>query len=134
MESSQFLIKAILILVFVVAAIIIIVPRKSSRGLAIRRVGWLCGLLVASLAVLFPSLTDKVAHWVGVGRGADLVLYMALVFAIGYVLNASSNARKMQRELTVLARKHALLVTFVEENLVSRAELDSDDGDARSSQ
>jgi hypothetical protein len=69
-----------------------------------------CLLAVAMvIAVIFPDTTNKAAHIVGVGRGADLLLYTLAIVFIGYVL---SNYIRQQRDKDIvyrLARKVALL-------------------------
>lgn len=73
------LIKVLLLLA--IAAVAVVAFRGSSR--AAYRVLWRgYGLLVAILAVfsvLFPNALTDVAHTMGVGRGADLVLYLLVV-------------------------------------------------------
>lgn len=109
MSSGQILIKVILVTIFIVLALAIIVPRESARGLAIRRISWLLGIFLAIIAVIFPSMTDHVANFVGVGRGADLILYLSIVFFIGFAFATGSHMRKLDRKLTLLSRKYALL-------------------------
>ena len=109
MDNDQILIKILLIVVFVLAAIVIIIPGRGERGQAIRRLSWLLGLLVGIVAIVFPSLTTSVANWLGVGRGTDLVLYLLIVFFVAYLVTTSAHGRKTDRTVTVLARKVALL-------------------------
>ena len=58
--------------------------------------------------VLFPEHTNELAHFVGVGRGADLVLYCWLVISIIVSLNLQSQILQLQRLITELAREMAL--------------------------
>lgn len=78
------------------------------------RVSRLVGLGLLSIAaagVLFvwmPRVADDIAHMFGVGRGADLVLYMYCAFSFLLVLNMSLKLRQQQEMLTQLARHIAL--------------------------
>ena len=70
----------------------------------------LCFLAFAMIvAVLFPDLTNQAAHIVGVGRGADLLLYMLALAFIGYVLNNYIHQKREKDTVYRLARKVALL-------------------------
>ncbi|WP_216378594.1 DUF2304 domain-containing protein [Arcanobacterium phocae] len=109
MGNSQVVIKVFLIVALILMALVIVKPGKGARGQAIRRIMWMLGISAGILAVIFPQVTDLVASWLGIGRGTDLVLYMSIVFFLGYAVSNSVHARKVDREMTILARKYALL-------------------------
>ena len=70
----------------------------------------LCLLAIAMIiAVVYPGTTTEVAHIVGVGRGADLLLYMLSLAFIGYVLNNYIHQQRDKDTVYRLARKIALL-------------------------
>jgi small membrane protein len=58
--------------------------------------------------VWFPELATSIASKVGVGRGADLILYLFIVvmFAIAFVIHL--RLRALDRTVTVLAREIAI--------------------------
>jgi len=58
--------------------------------------------------VLFPAQTATVAHFVGVGRGADLVLYCWQVISLMILVNLQFKILAMQGTITALAREVAL--------------------------
>ena len=60
------------------------------------------------LFVLFPALTDKLAHLVGVGRGADLVTYLFMVFFFLAGIILYSKIRKIEAEQSELVRRIAV--------------------------
>lgn len=60
--------------------------------------------------VLFPEKTNQMAHLVGVGRGADLVLYCWLVISLIVSLNLQFKILRLQGLMTELAREIALQV------------------------
>jgi hypothetical protein len=67
-------------------------------------------LVVAMIvAVLFPDTTNSVAHLVGIGRGADLLLYVTVLAFIFYALNNYLQQQDARDTLFRLARKVALL-------------------------
>lgn len=71
----------------------------------------LFALLMVSViaAVLSPGLINTIAQGVGVGRGADLVLYtVALAFGF-YVVNQYLRAQESRDQLNRLARRIAVV-------------------------
>jgi hypothetical protein len=65
--------------------------------------------LAAIVVVLFPDSSNTVAHWVGVTRGADLLLYLLTLSFIFTVFNMYIKEKQDQKRLVTLARKVALL-------------------------
>lgn len=66
---------------------------------------WIAGLL----AVIYPDETTEIAKLVGIRRGADLLIYSAvLAFIVGFYV-VSLRLRQMSREITLLTREVALL-------------------------
>jgi hypothetical protein len=58
--------------------------------------------------VLFPEHTNALAHFVGVGRGADMVLYCWLVISLIVSMNLQLQILQLQGLITELAREIAL--------------------------
>jgi hypothetical protein len=65
---------------------------------------FLCGVVF----VLFPDLTTRISTFLGVGRGADLLLYSAIIL-FGYILLLLySKIKKLEDQLADLVRNQAL--------------------------
>lgn len=58
--------------------------------------------------VWIPDITNKIAAWVGVGRGADLVMYIWIVLNLLFILRLHIKLREQSEALTQLARRIAL--------------------------
>src|SRR5262249_24185668 len=58
--------------------------------------------------VVFPERTNQLAHFVGVGRGADLIFYCWLIISISVSLNLRLQIFELQGHITDLARQMAL--------------------------
>lgn len=68
------------------------------------------GLIAAGgVAVVFPGITQRVAELVGVGRGADLVAYLAIVVVMFVLLHYYTKFVELQRHVTELTRELAIL-------------------------
>ena len=81
------------------------------RGWAGRREGAVWGMLclTAAVATIWPKLTGRVADVLGIGRGADLVFYCAVVVMMIGFWATYMRLRFLRRELTLLVRHIAIL-------------------------
>jgi small membrane protein len=66
--------------------------------------------------VWFPTHSTRVAEFVGVGRGADLVLYLWVCISLVVLLNLHLKLRTQHELITALARKIALANAEVRES------------------
>jgi hypothetical protein len=64
--------------------------------------------LFVALVALTPQSTDIFANYVGVGRGADLLVYIAIVVLFYVVYRLLVRQQKMTEEITELVRRLAL--------------------------
>ena len=69
---------------------------------------WLIFWLAATAIVISPDSTFYLANKVGIGRGADLIVYVALVLLFIMVFSLTIKLEKMNRDITKLTRKEAL--------------------------
>ena len=94
----------LLVLVAIAIFYFMVLVRRS----AIRRlfVGGFFGLV--ALAVLFPDATTLVAHAVGIGRGVDFVVYIAVFFLVVAVFQLQLRLNQQDTRITLLVRELAL--------------------------
>ncbi|MGB3186505.1 MAG: DUF2304 domain-containing protein [Ornithinimicrobium sp.] len=105
---DQPLIKVILLIAIVVVTVMLTRSTAGARHQAVRRILLSAFVALAVVAVLFPPFLTQVARAVGVGRGADLLLYGLTVTFLGYVAASYRRLREMEHHVTVLARELAL--------------------------
>ncbi len=105
---DQPLIKVILLVAIVVVTVMLTRSTAGARHQAVRRILLSAFVALALVAVLFPPFLTQVARVVGVGRGADLLLYGLTVTFLGYVAASYRRLREMEHQVTVLARELAL--------------------------
>ena len=60
------------------------------------------------MSILFPDVWTGLAHQVGVGRGADLVLYGLVVAFLSFTVTTYLRFRDLETNYTRLARRIAL--------------------------
>lgn len=63
---------------------------------------------VSLFFVLNPLATTKLANFLGVGRGADLLLYVTFIFLVFIFISTLVGFRKLEHTVTELAREQAL--------------------------
>ncbi len=99
----------ILILLFCLFALVTIWRRQGQGKLTrIPAVLWTLFWIVVGIVVLRPEFTTLLAHLVGVGRGVDLVTYLALLLVFYLLLRLFTRLEGLERDITGLVREIAL--------------------------
>lgn len=102
-------IRLVLVLVFCSIMLWFLRNNRTSRMRAGKKL-FVVGFFVFALStVLMPELTNVIAHRLGVGRGADLLLYILSVSFIAYVLNQYLRNIEEEKRIVQLVRKMAIL-------------------------
>ena len=105
---DQIIIKSLLIIAFILFAGVLVRSGSSAKSQAFRTLAMLLFLAAAIIAVIFPGIVNDLAVSVGVGRGADLLLYAFIIVFIGSTLTAARKRSAQDAQITELARKIAL--------------------------
>ncbi|GAA4883947.1 DUF2304 domain-containing protein [Serinicoccus chungangensis] len=105
---DQPLIKVVLLLSVVVVTAMLTRSTAGVRHQAVRRLLLVGFVVLAATAILFPRVMTQVAQLLGVGRGADLLLYGLTVVFLGYVAASYRRMRELEQQVTTLARELAL--------------------------
>jgi len=69
---------------------------------------WTIFWLIVACLWIFPDATQTLANWVGIGRGVDLVIYLAILilfFGLFYVI---IRLERLERDVTKIVRRMAL--------------------------
>lgn len=102
-------IQILLIAAIVLLAAFMMRRTGADSHLAIRRILMALFVIAAILSVLFPQWLTWLARLIGVGRGTDLLLYALVVVFLAFVYTQYRRNIQLQRQLTLLSRKLALL-------------------------
>ena len=62
----------------------------------------------ASLLVMRPNVATRIANLVGVGRGADLIVYLALPGLLMMIFLLFARTRELNAKLTMAVREYAI--------------------------
>jgi len=100
MSAFQLITIPLLLLFFTATAAATLRRRMKPRAGAFWSLLW----AAAATAIAWPEMTVRAARLLGIGRGADLVLYLAVVsMAIGFFL-VFVRLRRIEENLTKLVR------------------------------
>ena len=105
MTVFQFL----LILGIVLAAMLALRFVRGERSLALKRILALLAALAAILAILFPTILTTIANFFGIGRGADLLLYVSIIGGLLFAVATIRAKARSDARVTQLARSVALM-------------------------
>ena len=105
----------ILALALALVGLYLLKARKSASQQAIRRLFIILALIAGFIAVLFPTYTNVVAAYMGIGRGADLLLYGLVIFALFYAVHQYRRQLWQERVMTDLARALTLAQAEIED-------------------
>lgn len=70
---------------------------------------WLFLWAFLGLVAIVPEITNYLANWFGVGRGADFVLYVAVMALFWLISKIYFRVERFERTLTELVRHVALV-------------------------
>jgi len=99
------------IILLVVLCLLIIKTLQNYRAkiISIREFFlWTSFWLLVVLVVIFPQATDALAQFLGIWRGADLIVYIALIVLFTFLFFILIRLEKIERNITKIVRKMAL--------------------------
>ncbi len=108
-------IQVLLVTGVVIVGLFLARPAGGDSHLALRRLFMFGFVLVAVGSILFPQWLSWIANLVGVGRGADLLLYAFVLAFLVFVATSYRRNVAMSRQMTKLSREVALTQAFAED-------------------
>jgi small membrane protein len=102
------LIQILLLIFFAFAALKAFVQFRSGDIRLLGFVYWLAFWVAAAGIVVWPDATFIIANKLGIGRGADLVVYVGLAILFFSVFRLMAGVERQKREFTELTRALAL--------------------------
>jgi hypothetical protein len=103
------IIQAFVVIMALTVMVTALGKRTTHVGKASKKLGLVVLGAAMIIAVIFPETTNAVAHAVGVGRGADLLLYVTVVAFILYAVNNYLQMHDQRDMLYRLARRVAII-------------------------
>jgi hypothetical protein len=87
---------------------IVLMACVQLRQIPLVGVAVICAALFGGYLIWSPEQATTIAHWLGVGRGTDLVLYVWVLISFVVMLILYLNSREQLQIVTALARAIAL--------------------------
>lgn len=109
------LIQVILVIGVIAVGIFFTRPTGSDSHLALRRLFLGAFVVVAILSIIFPTWLTWFANLIGVGRGADLLLYALVLAFLVFVSTTYRRNVQINRRITQLARQITLAKAALED-------------------
>ncbi len=103
------IIRIILIVLICALLLWFLRQRSSNSTRAWGKIGVLLVFGLAVIAIIFPDTTNDLAHAVGVGRGADLLLYGVTIMVFASSLMNYFHRRDDQAKIVNLSRRLSIL-------------------------
>ena len=99
----------ILFTLFALFAVVMVWKRQKDHQLGvIAALFWIFFWILAVVAVLWPNSTTILANSVGIGRGSDFVLYIALASLFYLIFKLHLKIEEINRNITKVVRKDAI--------------------------
>jgi small membrane protein len=99
----------IILVAFVLIALQGVLSRFRRREIGVRLLSfWLLLWVAVGLAVVFPGATTVVATKLGVGRGLDLLLVLAVVALFYSQFKILARLDRLEQNLTIIVREIAI--------------------------
>lgn len=97
----------------------------GDRSLALKRIIAILFVVAAMLAIIFPGALTVVANFFGIGRGADLLLYVFIIASMVFAVATIRAKARSDDRVTQLARAVALM----EARLAERGDSGADESE-----
>jgi small membrane protein len=104
MNLFQYITLPITIVLFVWSLVQLVSGRQSRMIALLGCIIW----LAASIAILWPDLTIQVAGFLGIGRGADLILYILAITYLISMFYVYQRFQRMEANITEITRHIAI--------------------------
>jgi hypothetical protein len=104
MTTFQLATLPLLAMMIVATAVQMARHRLTSRTGA----AWLLLWLAAAISIAFPEILVEAARLLGIGRGADLVLYLSILFSFAAFFITYIRFRRVDEQLTKIVRHLAI--------------------------
>jgi len=109
---KNYLIIQIIATVFLLFAAIKVIRKYKDKNFNVKElIFWLIIWLITGIVFWLPQTTSYLANLLGIGRGADLVIYSSIIIIFYLLFRIYVNLDKQQQEITKIVRHLAISET-----------------------
>lgn len=99
----------IIIIIFIIFAVTKIISRFKEGVLTTKELTiWILFWIAAATIIILPSTTGILAKALGVGRGADVIVYLSIILIFYILFKIKIGMEKIEQEITKIVREQAL--------------------------
>lgn len=103
------IITKFLITIFVLFALSRVILRfKEGKVSLVALIGWFLLWSSVELIVWIPSVTSSIAQILGIGRGADLIIYSSIIIIFYLIFRIYVKFEDMERQITQIVQTVAM--------------------------
>lgn len=102
------IVQSFLILFLLFALSRVVLRFRGGQLKPLEFIFWTCLFVVSIFFVISPDRTTKIANYLGIGRGADLITYVSLSALFYLIFRAYVMMENIRHEITVLIRMMAI--------------------------
>ena len=98
-----------IIFIFIIFVILKIFSRFREKNLTLKELaGWVIFWLAVAAIIALPQSTVFLARVLGVGRGADVIVYISIVVIFYIIFKIQVKFEKIERDITKIVRDKAI--------------------------
>ncbi|HJQ09261.1 MAG TPA: DUF2304 domain-containing protein [Candidatus Saccharimonadales bacterium] len=101
-------IKVVLLTLVAFTCVYFMSATNRTKTQAWKKILFTLFVLFMVVAIVLPDTTTRAANWVGVGRGADLLLYILSLAFVFFAITTYSKFQQERNRTFALARKLAI--------------------------
>ena len=114
----------LLLLPFVLAALAKVIHSYNQRRMPMADfLFWILVWIGTAFVIIFPEASSFLAHHLGIGRGADLIIYMSLFISFYLIFRLYLALVRLEQAITTIVR--ALALEQLPESVNSRSDRDA---------
>jgi len=78
------------------------------RTVVLERIIYFTLTLGGAVFILYPDWSTRLANHIGIGRGADLMLYIFVIFSLFHYVNIAARFKHLEHQMTAVVRSMAI--------------------------
>ncbi len=94
--------------VFLIILIIFLFYSYKVKNILINRMVFLLLGMAGIFLILFPNITSRIANFMGIGRGTDLVVYLFILISLFLFVYVMSILKRLEQKITAVVRYNAI--------------------------
>ncbi len=99
----------VLLVLFCLFAIVGVLKRKEDDLLGPKgALFWILFWMVVAVVVVWPNIVQRLADYIGIGRGADLVIYLSIAAIFYLLFKLHVKMEGLKRDFTKVIRQDSL--------------------------